>query len=196
MADLQEPCRSDRQEPGAAALGAPEPQETAESPVRHGTSEDGAQDADPDRVREFALERYRYILQQIHTLNENVYRFLALYQALATAVVGATLALFVGYKSWGLDAATARSGMIALMSLNTVIAGFSVMLIIIGVIAWIDYRQEECELTDKIVHPGFRAKPKLGNLFRWYETYIVAFIVTSTAFAWLGTVRLLLPTVK
>ncbi|NEY32607.1 hypothetical protein GTU99_10450 [Streptomyces sp. PRKS01-65] len=147
-------------------------------------------------MREFALERYRYILQQIHTLNENVYRFLALYQALATAVVGATLALFVGYKSWGLDPATARSGMIALMSLNTVIAGFSVMLIIIGVIAWIDYRQEECELTDTFVHPGFRTKPKLRNLFRWYETYIVAFIVTSTAFAWLGTVRLLLPTVK
>ncbi|MEV5884870.1 hypothetical protein AB0L74_19425 [Streptomyces sp. NPDC052020] len=196
MADLQEPCRSDSQEPGATVLGAPEPQETAEPSVRNGTSEGGARNADPDCVREFALERYRYILQQIHTLNENVYRFLALYQALATAVVGATLALFVGYRSWGLDAATARSGMIALMSLNTVIAGFSVMLIIIGVIAWIDYRQEECELTDKIVHPGFRTKPKLWNLFRWYETYIVAFIVTSTAFAWLGTVRLLLPTVK
>lgn len=36
---------------------------------------------------EFALERYRYILQQIHAVNENAHRFLALYQTLATALV-------------------------------------------------------------------------------------------------------------
>lgn len=50
---------------------------------------------------EFALERYRYILQQIHATNENAHRFLAIYQTLATTLVGAALALFVGYRKWG-----------------------------------------------------------------------------------------------
>lgn len=65
--------------------------------------------AAPDETRpearterhEFALERYRYILQQIHAVNENAHRFLAIYQTLATTLVGATLALFVGYRNWG-----------------------------------------------------------------------------------------------
>ncbi|MEE1754581.1 hypothetical protein [Streptomyces sp. SP18CS02] len=200
MADLEE--RSDSHDPGGSASAeaareappalelVPEPAPEAALPAP------AAGAADPETMREFSLERYRYILQQIHTLNENVYRFLALYQALATAVVGAALALFVGYESWGLEPATARAGMVALMWLNTVIAGFSVMLIIIGVIAWLDYRREECELTDEIVRPGFRKRPQVRNLFRWYETYIVAFIVTATVFAWVGTVQLLLPTVK
>jgi len=65
---------------------------------------------------EFALERYRYVLQQIHAVNENAHRFLTLYQTLATALVSAALLLFVGYQTWDVAPDTARGGVIGLLT--------------------------------------------------------------------------------
>ncbi|WP_230885523.1 DUF2157 domain-containing protein [Streptomyces spinoverrucosus] len=84
---------------------------------------------------EFALERYRYILQQIHAVNENAHRFLAVYQTLATTLVGAALALFVGYRKWDVASDTARSGVIGLLVLTTVVAAFTITLIVVGALA-------------------------------------------------------------
>jgi uncharacterized membrane protein YidH (DUF202 family) len=145
---------------------------------------------------DFALERYRYILQQIHTINENVYRFLAIYQTLAVAIVGGGLALFVGYRKWQIATSVARTGIIGLMWLVTVVAAFAGLLIVMGALNWWDYRKEECELTDAVVRPGFRKQPRLQNLFRWYETYIVLFIVGSIAFLWAYTLAFILPAMK
>jgi hypothetical protein len=144
-------------------------------------------DAEPDLSavqNEFALERYRYILQQIHAVNENAHRFLALYQTLATALVGAALALFVGYQKWQVEPAIARGGVIGLLILVTVVAAFTVTLIVVGAIAWIDYRNEECDITDEMVRPGFRRRPRSSNLFRWYETYVSLFIIVSVITMW------------
>lgn len=145
---------------------------------------------------EFALERYKYILQQIHTINENVYRFLALYQTLAVAIVGGGLALFVGYRKWGVAAPVARTGIVGLTWLMTLVGAFAILLIVMGALNWWDYRKEECELTDVTVRPGFRKPPRLRNLFRWYETYIVLFIAGSVAFVWGYTLAYLLPAMK
>ncbi len=139
------------------------------------------------------LERYKYILQQLHTLNENVYKFLALYQTLATTLVGAGLALFVGYQGWGIDVRTARLAIVALLWLVTLVAAFTMLLIVVGVLNWIDYRREECELADEIVYPGFRRPPRIGNFVRWYETYILLFIASSIGFVWVYAEVLLLP---
>lgn len=144
-------------------------------------------------AHEFALERYKYILQQIHTVNENLYRFLAIYQTIATALVGAALALFVGYRQWGLADSTARDGVIGLLLLTTVVAVFTCVLIVIGGLAWIDYRNEECDLTDSAVRPGFRARPRTRNYLRWYETYVLLFILLSIVVMWLLAGLLLLP---
>lgn len=157
-------------------------------PTQAGTSQDG--------VREFAIERYRYILQQIHTVNENVYKILAVYQTLATAVVGAALGLSVGYQQWGIHISVARAGVIGLLWLATFIAGFTSLMIFIGVLAWLDYRHEECELTDREVYVGFRKKPRVGNFFRWYETYIILFIVGSITFMWIYANVYVLPAMK
>lgn len=142
---------------------------------------------------EFQLERYKYILQQIHAVNENVYRFLAIYQALATALVSGGLALFIGYRKWGLSTSVARSGIIGLLLLLSIAAAFTVMLIIIGIFSWLDYRLEECALTDIAVYPGFRKPPTTRNLFRWYETYIVIFILVSVAFLWMCALIFVIP---
>ncbi|MGY5047437.1 hypothetical protein ACWDE0_17630 [Streptomyces sp. 900105755] len=145
---------------------------------------------------EFALERYRYILQQIHTVNENAYRFLALYQTLATALVSAALALFVGYRKWDLAPATARGGVIGLLALVTVVAAFTSTLIVVGALNWLDYRNEECDITDEVVGPGFRTRPRPGNFLRWYETYLLLFILVSVIAMWLIAAFFLLPAMR
>ncbi|MEW2559073.1 hypothetical protein [Streptomyces griseorubiginosus] len=145
---------------------------------------------------QFALERYRYILQQIQAVNENAHRFLAIYQTLATALVGAALALFVGYRKWGLTPDVARSGVIGLLALTTMVAAFTATLIIVGVLAWLDYRNEECDITDELVGPGFRKRPRPGNFLRWHETYVILFIVFSVVLMWGLCGLLVLPGMK
>ncbi|MFJ7334872.1 hypothetical protein ACIQUU_16670 [Streptomyces sp. NPDC101116] len=142
---------------------------------------------------EFALERYRYILQQIHAVNENAHRFLAIYQTLATALTGAMLALFIGYRRWDIEPAIARGGMVGLLVLTTVVAAFTITQVLVGALAWLDYRNEECDLTDEMVSPHFRKRPKPGNFFRWYETYVMSFIVASMIAMWSLTTFFLLP---
>ncbi|MFJ9584121.1 hypothetical protein [Streptomyces acidicola] len=145
---------------------------------------------------EFALERYRYILQQIHAVNENAHRFLAIYQTLATTLVGAALALFVGYRKWELAPSTARGGVIGLLMLATVVAAFTITLIVVGALAWLDYRNEECDITDEIVGPGFRKRPRPGNLLRWYETYVLMFILVSVVTMWVLAGLFVLPVMR
>ncbi|GHI95709.1 hypothetical protein [Streptomyces olivaceus] len=153
----------------------------------------------PEQVatrNEFALERYRYILQQIHTINENAYRFLAIYQTLATTLTGVALTLFVGYREWDIEPAAARDGVIGLLTLATVVAAFTITQITVGALSWIDYRNEECDITDEFVAPGFRKKPRPGNLIRWYETYMLAFVIISIVSMWLLAATLILPAIK
>lgn len=145
---------------------------------------------------DFALQRYQFKLQQIHTVNENLYRFLAIYQGLATTLIGGVVALFVGYRRWGISPSTARGGVIGLLLLTTVTAAFTAMLIAVGVLTWLDYRNEECDLTDEVVRPGFRSRPQVGNVLRWYETYMVFFIVLSTAAMWLFALLVILPAMR
>ncbi|MFF8877241.1 hypothetical protein [Streptomyces flaveolus] len=146
--------------------------------------------------REFALERYRYILQQIHTVNENAHRFLAIYQTLATTLVGAALALFVGYRKWEIEPEIARGGVVGLLTLATIVAAFTATLILVGAIAWLDYRNEECDITDEMVAPGFRKRPQSNNFLRWYETYVLLFILISIITMWILASIFILPTMK
>ncbi|MFA3837999.1 hypothetical protein [Streptomyces aureus] len=156
----------------------------------------GGTGSEPSAVRkEFALERYRYILQQIQVVNENAHRFLAIYQTLATSLTGAALALFVGFRKWGISPTAARDGVIGLLILTTVVAGFTITLIIAGALSWLDYRNEECDITDEIVGPGFRQRPQVKNLLRWNETYILLFILFSAAVMWTLALVYILPAI-
>ncbi|NBE80879.1 hypothetical protein [Micromonospora rubida] len=152
--------------------------------------------SDASNTTEFQVERYRFILQQIHAINENVYRFLAIYQALTVSLASAALALMIGYKKWGIDAGLARKGVVGLAALVTVVALFVIFLIVVGIASWIDYRREECTLSEKVVGPGFRAAPSLRNWYRWYETFVVLFVLTTTLSAWIGVLAFILPAMK
>jgi hypothetical protein len=171
--------------PGSAAPGGPDdgPGVAVSTPV-------------PEVVQAFALERYRYILQQTNAINENVFRFLALYQTIATALVSGGLALFVGYRTWGITRSVARDGVIGALLLVTFIAAFMVVFLVVGTLSWLDYRHEECDLTDAVVYPGFRSRPKVGNAHRWYELYIILFILLSTVVLWVLAWVYVLPAMK
>jgi hypothetical protein len=147
-------------------------------------------------MRDFASERLKFILQQIDSVNGNVYRFLAIYQTLVVALVGGQISLFVGYRQWGMSASTARGGLVALLILETLVACFAVLMTVIGVFAWIDYRNEECDLTDRMVGVGFRARPNTRNLWRWYETYMAIFVCASAGLLWLLICLWMLPNVR
>jgi hypothetical protein len=147
-------------------------------------------------VRELQVERYRYLQQQLHTVNENVYRFLTIYQTLATTLVAGALALWVGYRRWGIDPALARHGVVGILLLVSVVAAFTVLLIFVGILNWLDYRHEECRLTDEIVYPGFRSPPRTRNLLRWYETWVLLFIAVSVAVMWVYALTVVLPAIR
>ncbi|WP_305786400.1 hypothetical protein [Symbioplanes lichenis] len=148
-----------------------------------------------DKVTAFEVERYKYILQQLHTVNENVYRFLAIYQTLATVLVGAALALFVRYEDWGIRPGTARIGVVAILLLVTFVALFTLILIVMGMFTWWDYRKEECEFTGTAVRKDFRKPPEVGNIWRWYETWIGLFILLSISFMWLAAGLVIIPAI-
>jgi hypothetical protein len=141
-------------------------------------------------------DRYRFILQQIHVVNENLYRFLAIYQTIVTALVGSQLILFVNYHRWAVPAHTTKLALVGLLLLETVVGAFVLLLIIVGLLSWFDYRREESELSDWIVGQGFRKPPEKGNWYRWYETYVGLFVGISIALAWALTFVVLLPSVK
>ena len=126
---------------------------------------------------QFKLERYRYVLQQIKFVNENIYRYITLFQTLATAVIGGGVAVFVSWENNKIDAEIARVGIIGLLGLLTILALFVVLSTIAGIFTWFDYRKEEAEMLDEIIQPGYRQKPKIKNFWRWYETYIILFLI-------------------
>jgi hypothetical protein len=142
------------------------------------------------------VERYKFILQQLHSINENVYKLLAIYQALAVTLGGAALALMVGYEEWGIRPSVARTGVVGLMTLVSTVALFVVLLIAAGVASWLDYRREECELTDSLVGPGFRQPANPKNFLRWYETYVALFILVTAISAWIAVVTVILPVIR
>ena len=139
------------------------------------------------------VERYKYILQQIHQVNENVYRFLAIYQTIVTALTTAAIVLFVNYPTWNIAPGLARTGVYALVLLATAVAAFTVMMIAVGVMSWIDYRKEECELVQVYLPASFRQLPRLRNFYRWYETYITLFVIVLTILLWVAADKILFP---
>ncbi|GID28889.1 hypothetical protein [Paractinoplanes brasiliensis] len=149
-----------------------------------------------ERMTVFQLERYKFILQQLHATNENVHRYLAIFQTIATTILGGVLAVFFGYKRWGIDAETARTVITVGMWLVTAVAAFAILQVIVGILSWLDYRREECDLLDELVKPGVRARPLWKNFYRWYETYVVVFILTLIILTWVLANVAFLPRVK
>jgi hypothetical protein len=150
----------------------------------------------PATGTDFKLERYKYILKEIHFLNENVHKYLSLFQALATAVVAGAAAVFVTWRKSGIDARTTIITMHGLLALFTMLALFVILSVLAGVFSWLDYRREEVELLTETVRPGFRSAPKPGNFWRWYETYVVLFMLIIVAGAYFFVEGVIIPAIR
>ena len=139
------------------------------------TSQASPSNANP--VTNFKLERYKFILQQIHTLNENTHKHLALFQTLATALIAGGVGIFLSSKSANVTPEIARAGIEGLLWLLTILALFVCALITVGIVSWVDYRKEEVDFLKDEVGSEFRKHPNLTNFWRWYETWYVVFIL-------------------
>jgi hypothetical protein len=151
----------------------------APHPPVHSVQEVKDDIAEKNSGEEFILERYKYILQQIHTLNESHQKYLNLYQSLTVAIVGGIIAIFAGWKSLQLTTEIPVIGIRGLETLLIILSGFVIVSILSSIAAWQDYRKEEVELLDIIVRPGFRKPPKLRNFWYWQETYFVVGVIIS-----------------
>src|ERR1051325_1463710 len=94
---------------------------------------------------DYKLERYKYILQQLHSLNENHHKYLTLFQTLSAAVMGAGVGLFVGWRELKVDATTVRLSLRGLFGLFVILVLLLFVNLLVSVFAWIDYRKEEVE---------------------------------------------------
>lgn len=141
------------------------------------------------------LERYRYVLSQLHTVNENSYRFLALYQTVTSAIVGLGWLLFASRAQLNLNSSSVRLEILGLMGAVTLVAAFTLILVVVGLFTWLDYRSEECDLLERFVASDIRVRPRLRHIYRWYETYIAIFVVGSLAAMWWFVFSVILPMV-
>jgi hypothetical protein len=128
-------------------------------------------------VSDFKLERYKYILKQLHFLNDSLHKYLTLFQALATAIVSAAVTVFVSWKKLEISPEIAQLSIHILLALLFLVSLFVGLSVIAGIFSWIDYRREEVQLLNSVVGPGFRSAPTMRNIFRWYETYVVLFLL-------------------
>lgn len=130
----------------------------------------------PEQIR---LERYRYILDRKKSLNENTFKIVSFYQAVALIIGTAQFAICDRISTTELDLDLAKAGSYGLLFLMLLSSLVSVIAVAGGIASWIDYRREEMTIeTDS----GLLARegPSLRNALRWYETYI-AFGVVSYA---------------
>ncbi|HEX8220895.1 MAG TPA: hypothetical protein VF914_17025 [Chloroflexia bacterium] len=163
----------------------------ANQPPQQGTTS-----TDRNPKDDYALERYKYILKEIQALNGNLYRYLTLFQVLASAIIGGGITLFVGWRELNIDASAARAGIYGLLSLLVLVAAFIVLSLIIGILSWLDYRREEVELLEREVGKGRREKPRLRNFWRWHETYVVLFVILTVAAIYSYTENQIVPMIK
>lgn len=133
---------------------------------------------------ELVAERYRYILRRIETLNEAGHRMMRFYYSLASAIVGAGVAVFVGWKKLGVSPALAETAVFGLVLLLLLLAVFVVLSLVANLFSWMAYRREEAVLSRNHAPELSRDEAKWSNAWRWTETYDVLFVICSVSIMW------------
>jgi hypothetical protein len=152
--------------------------------------------SDDQLISALKTERYKYILQEIHSINENIHKYLTLFQTLATTIISGGIGIFVVWKSLKMDADAAKAAIQGALVLLIIVTLFIITSIIVSVLSWFDYRKEEVELLDTVIQPNFRKPPKLRNFWRWSETYVLIFIIFIIITAFFYVEYYIIPLVK
>jgi hypothetical protein len=134
-----------------------------------------------DLSNSLKIERYKNISQQISTLNANIHKYMAFYHAMSTTLCAAIIYIFINWKKYNIPIESVQVGIRGLYAIILIIAIYVIFSIIAGIFSWIDLRQEEVLLLKSEVGEGFRKSYKLSNIWRWYEPYMIFFIVLCTS---------------
>ena len=149
-----------------------------------------------EQGKDFKLEYYKYILEQIQFLNESTHKYLSIYQALVVAIIGGGIGIFVTWRNLHIDVDTAKAAIQGSLGLLVILDLFITVSIVSNVLSWLDYRKEEIAILDKAVEPGFRKLPTFRNFWRWSETYILFFINVVTSAIFLYVTYQVIPLIK
>ena len=145
---------------------------------------------------QFSLERYKFILGEKRFLNENVHRYLTLFQTLMTAIVGAGATVFISWKKLDLGPEMARITIQMLLGLLIILAIFVILALVSGIFSWFDYRNEEIDLLEKNVGSATHARPSIRNFMRWQETYVLLLMVIVIASSYYFVERAVIPAIR
>jgi hypothetical protein len=146
-------------------------------------------------IDQITIERYKYILGEIRSLNENFHRFLAIFQTLTTTIIGGGVAFMATWENLSISPEIAISILRSLEGLLILLTLFIVLSIIAGMASWYDYRVEEADLLNKIKR-GLRNYPKVRNFWRWGETYLLLFLIVFIALVSIYLETQIIPTIK
>lgn len=147
------------------------------------------------KADDFKLERYKFILQQLNSLNEGTHKYIALYQTLVTAIIGAGFAIYATWQGEKLSSETARLGIKAFLWLFTILTLFVILSMIMNAISWFDYRKEEVKLLSDEVGKDFRKAPTFKNIWRWSETWFVIFLIAMIILIWTFVQNWIIPSI-
>lgn len=150
----------------------------SEVPCPQGCLAKGGEDVDPQSVV-FKVERLKFILQQIDQLNRGVDKHIATFQVVFTGIVTAVASIYVGASKLGIEKDVAAKAMAAMVGVSALVSAFMLMLLVSGVCAWLEYRNDEADILDEMVRPGYRRRPSVVNFWRWHETYFALLVVCA-----------------
>jgi hypothetical protein len=116
-------------------------------------------------------------------LNENTHRHTKYLLTLFPTLASAALALKYGVGGLQLPAQVVPILILAILVVLTMVSVFSIVSVMSDLMSWLDYRSEEANLI-KSMGGTFRSLPKFRNFWRWYETYLIFFIVFYLICCW------------
>ena len=127
------------------------------------------------------IERYRFVLSELTRLSENTHRHTRYLLTVFPTVSSAIIALKFGEKGLDIRMASKIAGVILVMF--SVVSFFVIISVISDIASWFDYRNEEVKLIN-MMGGDFRKAPKIKNLWRWYETYLIGFVLFFVMIGW------------
>lgn len=124
----------------------------------------------------FLNERYKHILNRKNDLNEKTFKIVSLYQVI---LFGFVISFYNIYSNRSLSGLTKYfcNGLVFMLIISTILL---ILLLIGGILAWLDTRNEESELMKNIFNRR-RDKVRISHIFRWYETYIIFSLTLTTS---------------
>jgi len=124
----------------------------------------------------FLIERYKYILDQKKQLNATSFKVVSIYQAGLALILGGCYKVVVAEQAGDIAEAAAAWFLSGLLLAFGILTSFSVMMICSGIAAWFAYRKDEASIELQMLGVS-RPLPRLRDVFRWYETYILFAVI-------------------